>query len=374
MRILINLLRFDPDINIGGNYSYAFNMINSLAKIQANEYILLVTNTNKIMFQFDLPNVKYIVSKLDKNIGIRIVQENLIIKKYAIGDVADVYFSPTTLLPFLSIKLPSVCTIHDLNFKHFSQGILKNIYKNLLYRRTLKSSNYITTVSEFTKNDVLKNYSISSDKIVVVYNACNFKLKDISIEQSDIVREKYKIKSKYIMIVSHYRHKNAFLAMDSFKEAKDKLNEKYKMVIVGAREDLLEELQQYSKKINIYEDIIFIKYVEKADMIYMYYNASLFLFPSLFEGFGIPILEALQVKCPVIASNCAAIPEVAGDAIPVLNVNDKKHWADTIIKILNDIDYRKEIVDKGYNRSKKFNWDYSADFLNNIFIKLNWRK
>lgn len=371
MKVLVNLLRFDPKINIGGNYSYSYNISKQLINNDNNDYIFLVTNSNKKMFEFNKGNVKFLEYDLSTNMYIRILQENMIISNNAKAYFADVYFSPSTLLPFKSIEIPAVCTIHDLNFKHFSQGLVKDIYKNYIYKRTLKNANQIIAVSEFTKNDIIKQYNIHEDKIKVIYNASNFNIKDIDLVRANEIKNRYELKSKYIMAISHYKHKNAHFAIELFSLVKNSLNEKYDLLIIGAKGELLNDLKEYCNIVGLnHNEVRFIEYVETPDMPYMYYNASLFLFPSQFEGFGIPLLESMQVGCPTIASNCASIPEILGDNLLSIDLSNKEKWAESIINILNDSKYRELIVRNGYERCLDYSWEKSATELNKIFESL----
>lgn len=220
LKIAINLLRFSPNVNIGGNYTYSYNIINSLishTNENGNIYYLLVTKENKKMFDFEHPNIKFIFGESKNNIISQLIYENYFIRKILKNNKFDLFYSPNFLLPFFKLKLPTVATIHDINFMHFSQGKLKDIYKHIIYRKTLKNATGITTVSNFTKEDVCKHFGNFEYKIKVVYNGCNYlnELKNNNIDK-DAFKKAYNINKEYILAISHYKHKNAQLAIKAF--------------------------------------------------------------------------------------------------------------------------------------------------------------
>lgn len=373
MNIAINLLRFDPDIHLGGNFTFAYNIVKKLVSDKSKKYYLFVTERNKKIFNFNDVNVNYIVGKYYNNIILKLLHENKFIvsqlKKYKI----DIFYSPCFLLPYKRLQIPTVATLHDINFKHFTQGKLKNFYKNVMYKRTLRNSTVITTVSKFTKMDICKYYHGYENKIKVIYNGCSFD-ENFNEKAIKIMKDKYKIDSKYILTISHYKHKNPQLVMIAFSSIKEKLNNEYKLVITGAKGNLKSELQKLALELNIKNQVIFIEYVDSEFMKYIYHEASVLVFPSLFEGFGIPIIESMQMGCPVITSNCASIPEVAGDAAVILDVNEVEKWSKYILKMLYDNKFRNYYIKAGKERAKKFNWNESAIELNQIFNKIDTDK
>ncbi|OCT10707.1 hypothetical protein A8709_22995 [Paenibacillus pectinilyticus] len=367
MNIGINLLRFDPTKNIGGNYTYAFNIVQSLIQNKSNMYYLFLTDRNKEMFAFKADNIKCICLKSKKNIISKIFAENLFIEKQIKHLELEIFFSPCFLLPFRKLKIKSVVTIHDLNFRHFSQGFFKDIYKNILYRLTIRNSSAITTVSEFTKLDLCSFVPGFEGKIKVVYNGCNMTLESFDKSNHDSFERRYSIDYPYFLAISHYEHKNAELAIKAFALSKDKLSEQHQLIITGARHKLKEKLKTIAREEKVEKDIVFIDYVENEYIQSMYYGAKLFLFPSLFEGFGIPVIESMNMGCPVIASNNSSIPEVVGDAGILLDTGDVSQWSRFIIELSSNNDKMTSLREKGFLRASMFNWNESAIELMKIF-------
>lgn len=369
MKIAINLLRFNPKVNIGGNYTFAYNVVKELIhqNNDKNKYYLLISEESKEMFDYgDLENVTYVFRKQQSNIFFQLINENLfILKKINLLNI-DLFYSPCFLLPLKKIKIPTICTIHDLNFKYISQGLLKDMYKNIIYKKTLKNANIITTISNYTKTDIINNFHIDEEKIITIYNGTNIK-KNIDINSLEGFKNKYGIDGNYIFTMSHHSHKNAELAISAFKKCKLLLNFKYKLVITGAKRGYKQKLQEMVELNEINKDVVFIDYIENEYLPLLYNQANLFLFPSLFEGFGLPVIEAMKMGCPVIASNCTSLPEVIGDGGLVLDVNNVELWAQTITTVLNNETIKENLIKKGYERAKLFNWEKTAQEISLLF-------
>ena len=247
-----------------------------------------------------------------------------------------------------------VVTIHDITYKLFPENFSLpfRTYYNFLIPRILQSSRKIITVSNFSKREILKHYKVDKNKIDVIYNAVHNKFTPSEKENCE----------KYILGVSSLsKHKNFDMLVKSFNKIK---NKNLKLYIVGEKNRNLNYILTQGHNIN--SNVIFTGRVGDQELVELYSNAACFVFPSLYEGFGIPPLEAMASGTPVVASNAAAIPEVCGDAALYFNPLDMEDIAETILKIVQNDDMKKALINKGFKQIKKFSWEKSANKMINV--------
>lgn len=286
-------------------------------------------------------------------------------KKYKI----DVFFSPENYIPKLK-GIPTICTIHDLNFYHNNQYIGSSSHQRYFMRYfplNAHRCDKIITVSEYSKQDIINSWSIDESKIEVVYNAAN-KVYYPRDEQTNIAtKQKYALGKDYFYFVGaiHKRKNliNIFLAFDIFK---DKVKSDIKLLIVGSKKWWRGEIEDTYNLLRHKQDIIFTGRLQ-ANEVALISSASIGLvFPSLFEGFGIPVVEAMACGCCVITSNTTSLPEVAGDSALIVNPYSVDEIALAMQEIYQNNNLRKDLIQKGFQRCKLFNWNTSADKLWNI--------
>ena len=244
-------------------------------------------------------------------------------------------------------------TVHDIAFERFPQTFnwkFRLFYKFLI-PRLIKTSKHIFTVSEFSKKEIASFYKRNMDDITVIYNAVDDKFKP-----SFNAREE-----KYILAVSSLHYQKNF---HSLIKVFNKLNKDIKLYLVGtinrnfATTDLLNDI--YSNK-----NIIFKGRVNDKELIELYTNAECFIYPSLYEGFGIPPLEAQACGCPVACSNIASLPEVGNDSVLYFDPYNIDDIVDKINTLLDNEELRESLIQKGFN-NKRFNWLLSAEKILNI--------
>lgn len=290
---------------------------------------------------------------------------NTILKAQLRKDKIDVLLSPNYTPP-INLTCKSVVVIHDLAY-----FTVPNIHPNNLYRdymkwslpRIAKKADHIIATSKHTKNDIVDILKVSENKISVVYQAPS---NIYSVDPGKIAREKIKnkfgLKEKFILFTGSIdERKNIETAIDALgiyqKEAKD---ENIKLVLCGKTDMMMKYtlfLKDHIKKRNLEKNVIFTGYLEEKELISLYWTASALIYPSLYEGFGVPPLEAMLAGLPVIASNISCIPEIVNDAGLLVNPKDSKAFANAINKLLNDDSISKDIIKKGFERVKQFSWD-----------------
>lgn len=284
----------------------------------------------------------------------------LLLKKHK----ADLFFSPDGWLS-LRTNVKSVPVIHDLNFFHFPEFIPWHVqkYYNYFFPRFIKKSERIATVSQFTKNDIHTRFNFSQDKIDVVYNGANQALAPISAEEQNKTREKYSKNCPYFLFVGliHPRKnlENLIRAFDEFKKSN---GGNIKLLVVGSDKYWYSEVDEALKNCTFKDEIIFTGRLETNELLKVVASALSMVYVSHFEGFGIPILEAMYCDVPVITSAVSSMPEVGGDAAIYANPQSVDSIKNALVKIC-DADLRKSLIEKGRLQREKFSWDKTADLL-----------
>lgn len=255
-----------------------------------------------------------------------------------------------------------IVTIDDLSFLRHPEWFSREfyLYYSFLIPRIAKNSKAIITISEFSKEEIIKLLDIPADKIKVIYPAVSEEF--ITPEALDnSICNKY---NNYILAVSSLEprknFKNLIMAFNSLHLPDIKL------VIVGKGNNRVFNEKGLNKTAD-FENIEFTGYVSDAQLAGLYKNAKLFIYPSFYEGFGLPPLEAMACGCPVIVSNVSSLPEVCRDAAYYVDPDNIENIADGLNNVLNNQTMRKDLIDKGYERIRLFNWRKSAQGLLEVF-------
>ena len=282
----------------------------------------------------------------------------------------DLYFSPDGYMS-LRAKTPSVIQFHDLNFEHFPKDMPKIHLWH--YRRFFphyaKKAKRIVTVSEFSKQDIVKCYHVDSDKIDVAYNGVNEVFVPISETEKTEIRNRYTDGNPYFIFVgSLHPRKNLarlFMAFDLFKS---QTSTDVKLLIVGEKRWWSESIQKAYEKMRFQGDVIFAGRLSAEDLHKVTASALASVYVSYFEGFGIPILEAFRCDTPVITSNVTSMPEVADDAALFVDPFSEASIAEAMTEILDETK-RQELIEKGRERREAFSWNKTAGDIWNCLMK-----
>lgn len=284
---------------------------------------------------------------------------------------ADLFFSPDGYLS-LRTHVPSVCVFHDLNFEHYPNdlpGAERYFYRSYFPRYAHKALR-IATVSEFSKNDIVRCYGVARDKIDVVYNGANESFRPVSETVKMETRQRYTQGYPYFVFVgSLHPRKNLtrlFPAFDQFKASDD---QGIKLVIVGAKKWWTESIATAYEQMQFKDDVIFTGRLPVDELHKVVASALAMTYVSYFEGFGIPILEAFYCEIPVITSNVTSMPEVAGDAALLVNPMSVDSIVSAMQRIARDNELRQELIRKGKERARLFSWNLSAERLWNSIEK-----
>ncbi|VVB55591.1 D-inositol-3-phosphate glycosyltransferase [uncultured archaeon] len=284
----------------------------------------------------------------------------LILQKKKIDIVHDTYHFGPFLFP---AKYKKIVTVHDITpiiLSGYHQKLSIAYHKIIMYL-ILKHVDKIITVSNNTKTDLIKCFSIPGDKIKVIYLAADKIYYRRTNDEIIPIKKKYGLNSKIILYIGTLEpRKNVVGLIKSFHILKN-LGLEHKLVIVGRKGWGYIEIFECVKKLNLQKDVIFLGYVPTEDLPAMYSMSDLFVYPSFYEGFGLPPLEAMACGCPVIASNTSSLPEVVGDAGIMIDPYNIDELSEAMYSVLiNEMD-RKDMIKKGLERAEMFSWKKTAE-------------
>ncbi len=277
----------------------------------------------------------------------------------------DLFISPDGFLS-LSSKIPSFSVIHDINFVHQPKDLpfLARKYYNHYFPLYAEKAKRVATVSEFSKKDLCENYQLNPDKVDVVYNGVNKMYSPVNEEDKTITKNKYTNGNEYFVFIGAlHPRKNVSRLMLAFDEFKKSYKSDIKLVIVGDFMFKNNTLKNIYSNLFYKNDIIFTGRLSPDELRYVIGSAFALTFVPYFEGFGIPIIEAMSCGTPVITSNVTSMPEVAGNAALLVNPFSVESIKNGMLKITKDNNLRNDLIKKGFVQQEKFSWDKTANKL-----------
>ena len=347
---------------LAGNETYAINLIEALAEIdQSNQYTLYVTKQSAVeRFANRWPNFK-VQRTLPHTPLVRIP---LTLSRELRRHPVDVLHVQYTAPPFA--PCPTVVTIHDLAFEHLPETFNRRSWMQLrlTVRHTARRAAQITTLSEYSRQDISQTYGIDPGIITVTQAAAAPMFKRVNNEtELQRVRETYGIDGDYILsLCSIQPRKNLQRLIEAYSLLR-RLHPEGKLptlVLAGKRGWLENETMQAAQREELSGKIRFTGYVADEQLNALYSGAICFVYPSYFEGFGLPILEAMKCGTPVIAGNRTSIPEVAGEAALLFDPFDVHSLVAALRQVLDDSEYRAALGAKGLQRASEFSWQTTA--------------
>jgi len=362
MKIAIHAADLDHS-RIDGTRVYLYNMLKNFGKINKSDSFLIY---HRNFFNHHLTPPKF-NNYLIKRIPFPILWTQTRFAWEIFRDLPDVLWMPVHNMPMLRRKkLKVVVTIHDLAFKIFPEYFTgKDRAKlNKLSDMAIKNADRIIAVSHCTKKDILKFYpEIKEDKISVVYHGFDPKLfqREISPEESASILKNYKLRTKnYLLYVGAIQpRKNLKVLIEAFEKIKEN-NQNLKLVIAGAPAWKYSRIIEKISSSKFKKDIIITGNLEFEKISVLYRNAKMFVFPSLYEGFGIPVLEAMASEIPVICAENSSLIEVGGEAVLYFKTDDNQNLANCMNKIIKDAEFEKNLIQKGTEHVKNFSWEKCA--------------
>ena len=289
------------------------------------------------------------------------VKVPLILKKYKAGLFvsADGFCS-------LSTKVPQCLVVHDLSFLHYPKFIKKShlVFYKRYTPKFLAKVNSVATVSQFSKQDILQHYNISPEKINVVYSAAKQNFQAVSEEVKRQIKGNFSDNKEYFLFTGAiHPRKNLLNLLKAFSVFKKRQQSSIKLLLAGRLawkyDSFIKSLETYKYK----DDIVLLNYLEESELVKITASAYAVVYPSLFEGFGVPVLEAMQCEVPVITSTTSAMQAIAGDAALYADAENYNDLAEKMMRLYKDESLRSELIQKGKNIARLYSWDRTAGLL-----------
>ena len=347
---------------LAGNETYAVNLIEALAEIdQFNRYTLYVTKQSAVeRFTNRWPNFR-VKRTLPHTPLVRIP---LTLSVELRKDPVDVLHVQYTAPPRTPCAL--VATIHDLSFERLPETFKRRSRAQLRFtvRRTARRAEQILTLSEFSRRDIIETYAVDPERVFVTPPAAPSQFAPVTNETAlRRIRTTYGIQRDYILALGSIQpRKNLVRLINAYVRLRrgERDAPLPQLVLAGKRGWLDGETMRAAKESDARQDILLIGYVADADLPALYSGALCFAYPSYFEGFGLPVLEAMQCGTPVIAGNRTSLPEVTGNAAILIDPLDESEIASALTRLIKNTDQRAELRVKGLERAATFSWRNTA--------------
>ncbi|HAI74127.1 MAG TPA: glycosyltransferase family 1 protein [Candidatus Moranbacteria bacterium] len=381
-----------------GVEEYTLGLLLNLFELdQKNEYLLFLSSWKKPKFNFSV-FAKYTNVKIKKNrIPNKILNFSFWYLNWPKIDKlvggADIVFFPNIIFGAVSKNIKVIATIHDLSFERYPEYFswkrrFWHIFINS--KKICRRADKIIAISDSTASDISSLYEIGKEKINIIPSAIadNFHIINRNDKKLLEVKEKYNLPFKFILYLGTIEPRKNILgiirAYNKLQSSAETSVEtglkpvstvacndeiaKYKLVIAGSSGWLGEEFFEEIERSKFKEKIILPGFIEDCDKPFMYNLSSLFIYPSFFEGFGFPPLEAMSCGVPIIASNNSSLPEICGNAAILIDPHKPEEICEAMKQILSDKALREKLVQKGMEKSKEFNWKKTAEKTLKMFV------
>ena len=285
---------------------------------------------------------------------------------------ASLYFSPDGYMP-LGLKIPSLIALHDINFHHRPADLppSSRYYYRRFFPLFAAQTDRIVTVSEYSRKDIAKSYGLNPDKIDVVYNGVNKAFSPLKKEEIVRVRTDYTGGMPYFIFVgSFHPRKNLARLMKAFDLFREQSSVDYKLVIVGEKMFMTGDIDKTYDRLKHKQDILFTGRLSPEKLSDVMGAACGLTFVPLFEGFGIPLLEAMNCDIPILTSNTTSLPEIAGEAAIYCDPTDIQDISKGMLSLATRTDLQKALVSEGRKRRASFSWDITADKVWKSLLKI----
>jgi glycosyltransferase involved in cell wall biosynthesis len=356
------------DFGIG---TYVRNLVQTLAaQSHDDRYVLLCRDE-------DVEYVRSLGSRFEplfERAGNYSVREQISVPLALARARVDLFHAPHYVVSPLT-RCPYVVTIHDcihLRFPQYLPNRLAATYARTVMRMAATRAERVLTVSNASKEDILRYLRIPADKVEVIYNALDTRLETPpSDDDLERVRQRFQLSSPFILYAGNIKpHKNVDRLIEAYAILRRRGIEDAKLLLIGDQISKYPNLRRLVHRFQLHGHVRFLGFVPEATLAALYRLASVFVFPSLYEGFGLPPLEAMAAGTPVVTSNVSSLPEVVGDAALLIDPMDAGAIADAIARVLDDDALRADLVHRGYARVRTFSWERSIARVREVYAEL----
>lgn len=356
--------------NRRGIGNYTLNLVQHLAAIDKNNQYILYIDRDDIENVLPKQN-NFKVKKLW--LSNYFIWEQITLPMNAKKDGVDILHCTGNTAPiYLNMKIKLILTIHDVMYLKDYSTIPQSlswyqrwgrVYRKMIVPRAIKHIAKVVTVSNFSKNDIKEHLpALKEDVILVTHEAAGERFRKMGGDiQRSKVSDTFGIKGNYILTLGALDpRKNTKAIINTFLHLKSEEKINVNLVIAGIPKWRQTEFYKTVQESSFMEDIIFTDFISEEDMVLLYNYATVFLYPSLYEGFGIPPLEAMACGAPVITSNTTSIPEIVGNAAFLIDPLNDKELKEALLSLLNNEDLRNDLIARGFKRAKEFSWNKMA--------------
>lgn len=348
-----------------GTGHYAANLAKAMLQIEhENELIIYCKEEMQDWFREQANGKTSIVGTTIRTPEMRIFWEQTKLPQDLKRRDIDLLHSLAFTSPLLN-NVKTVVTVHDLAFYYYPETIsfVKKLYYRPVFKRSIKSAQRVITVSETVRKELIDAFRLIPESVISVPEAVSEEF--LFVPSTEIIEKKCKklgVHKPYILTVGTLEpRKNLLMLIEAFNLLKKEVNIPHKLTVAGKKGWLKLKDEKNKKLFDEANDIIFTGYIDQEDMPALYAGADFFLFPSLYEGFGLPLLEAFASGVPVITSDIPVHREVCGNAALFINPNDAVQWKEAILSLLDDSDTQNNLKEKGLQRVQEFSWKKAAE-------------
>jgi len=352
---------------IGGVKQYIYDITEALLKTDKKNKYCIFYNSNEFVRGY--PNAEEVVI----NCRNKFLWDHFLLPRQLKRHALDLLFCPKNVVP-LGVTVKSIVTIHDLLYFPIPGKInlneykfLDTLYMRLFIPRSVKQSVHIIADSHSTKEDVMILFKIPQGKISVVHlGVSSFAKRTIEKEKIRTILKEIDIRKPFIFYAgTATKRKNLSVLIKAMGMIRDKIAHDLVVTCGGSEKNV--PLKKELKRAGILDRTRILGTVKSDELVALYKSACVFVFPSLYEGFGLPVLEAMAIGTPVICSNASSLPEVAGDAALLFDPHNAYQLKDCLLKLLKNEELRQSFIQKGLERAKQFTWEKAAQKMIYVF-------
>ena len=346
------------DYGIG---TYIENLISQFSRLDSENQYILFFRSQDIK---ELPPLGKNFHPVVDSSGNYSLREHLSLPRKAKRLILDLYFSPHYVLPLFT-PCRAIVTIHDVIHLLFPENLPRKgayYYARFMIGRALAKAEKVVAVSRHSRADIQRLFPGYATRIEVIHNGIDpHFLRQPSEDELLRVKGKFQIDHPFILFVGNLKpHKNLTNLLKAFSLLRGRRERDLNLVIVGVERDKSPQLRETIDRLSLHQAVRFLGYVDKDELCCLYHLAELLAFPSFYEGFGLPPLEAMACGTPVLASQLSSLPEVLGDAALMVNPYQVEEIAEGIQQLIENAPLRKELIRRGLQQVKRYSWEEAA--------------